>query len=53
MKTARLLSSGALSLSLLAGSGRASGSPYEAAMLGSRLPPLGAPKAGNADGSSP
>ncbi|MBF3017367.1 DUF1329 domain-containing protein, partial [Pseudomonas aeruginosa] len=53
MKTARLLSSGALALSLLAGSVTAAVSPDEAAKLGSSLTPIGAQKEGNADGSIP
>ena len=53
MKTARLLSFGALALSLLAGSVTAAVSPDEAAKLGSSLTPIGAQKEGNADGSIP
>src|SRR3989338_9090334 len=49
----RLLQTGALALSLLAGSVMAAGSPEEANQLGTNLTPLGAEKAGNADGSIP
>ena len=52
MKTTRQLIS-ALTLSLLAGSVLAAVSPEEAAKLGTSLTPLGAEKAGNADGSIP
>ena len=52
MKTTRKLI-GAMALSLLAGSVLAAVSPEEAAKLGSSLTPLGAEKAGNADGSIP
>ena len=44
---------GAFTLSLLAGSVLAAVSPDEAAKLGASLTPLGAEKAGNADGSIP
>lgn len=44
---------GAFTLSLLAGSALAAVSPSEAAKLGTSLTPLGAEKAGNADGSIP
>ncbi|MBO3277397.1 DUF1329 domain-containing protein [Pseudomonas schmalbachii] len=55
MKTITKLQSGvlALSLSLLATSVLAAVSPEEAAKLGTTLTPLGAEKAGNADGSIP
>ncbi|MCY1290655.1 hypothetical protein D9M68_554280 [compost metagenome] len=46
-----LLKTGALALSLLATSVMAAVSPEEAARLGTTLTPLGAEKAGNADGS--
>ena len=49
----RLLQTGALALSLLAGSVMAAVSPEEANQLGTNLTPLGAEKAGNADGSIP
>ncbi|WP_252272021.1 DUF1329 domain-containing protein [Pseudomonas subflava] len=52
MKTTRQLIS-ALTLSLLAGSVLAAVSADEAAKLGTSLTPLGAEKAGNADGSIP
>jgi len=51
MKTTKLIT--ALTLSLLAGGVLAAVSPEEAAKLGSSLTPLGAEKAGNADGSIP
>jgi hypothetical protein len=54
MKTTKyLLQSGALALSLLATSVMAAVSADEAAKLGTTLTPLGAEKAGNADGSIP
>lgn len=53
MKTTTMLRTGALALSLLASSSWAAVSPEEAAQLGTRLTPLGAEKAGNADGSIP
>ena len=53
MKTARLLSSGALALSLLAGSVTAAVSPDEAAKLGSSLTLVGAEKAASSDGAIP
>ncbi len=52
MKTTRKLFS-VLALSLLASSVMAAASPEEAAKLGTTLTPLGAEKAGNADGSIP
>ncbi|WP_339459131.1 DUF1329 domain-containing protein [Pseudomonas sp. EA_105y_Pfl2_R69] len=52
MKTTRKLIS-ALTLSLLASSVLAAVSPEEASQLGTLLTPLGAEKAGNADGSIP
>lgn len=52
MKTTRKLFS-VLAFSLLASSVMAAVSPEEAAKLGSSLTPLGAEKAGNADGSIP
>ncbi|MBD9413278.1 DUF1329 domain-containing protein [Pseudomonas sp. PDM16] len=52
MKTTRQLIS-AITLSLLAGSVLAAVSQEDAAKLGSNLTPLGAEKAGNADGSIP
>ena len=52
MKTTRKLFS-VLALSLLASSVMAAASPEEAAKLGTSLTPLGAEKAGNADGSIP
>lgn len=52
MKTTRKLFS-VLALSLLASSVMAAVSPEEAAKLGTSLTPLGAEKAGNADGSIP
>ncbi|CAD5108417.1 DUF1329 domain-containing protein [Zestomonas carbonaria] len=51
MKAQKLIT--ALTLSLLAGSVLAAVSPEEAAKLGTSLTPLGAEKAGNADGSIP
>ncbi|UUY08308.1 DUF1329 domain-containing protein [Pseudomonas sp. J452] len=54
MKTTKfLLQSGVLALSLLATSVMAKVSPDEAAKLGASLTPIGAEKAGNADGSIP
>ena len=54
MKTTKyLLQSGALALSLLATSVMAAVSADDAAKLGTTLTPLGAEKAGNADGSIP
>ena len=53
MKSTRILQTGALALSLLACSVMAAVSPEEAAQLGASLTPLGAEKAGNADGSIP
>ena len=54
MKTTKyLLQSGALALSMLATSVMAAVSADEAAKLGTTLTPLGAEKAGNADGSIP
>ncbi|OEC33875.1 Protein of unknown function [Pseudomonas cuatrocienegasensis] len=53
MKTTRILQTGALALTLLAGSVWAAVSEQEAAQLGTTLTPLGAEKAGNADGSIP
>ncbi|MDD2050608.1 DUF1329 domain-containing protein [Pseudomonas putida] len=53
MNTIAIFQSGALALSLLAGSALAAVSPQEAAKLGTLLTPLGAEKAGNADGSIP
>ncbi|MDN7139832.1 DUF1329 domain-containing protein [Pseudomonas sp. JQ170] len=53
MKTTTLLRTGALTLSLLATSVLAAVSPQEAAQLDGNLTPLGAEKAGNADGSIP
>ena len=54
MKTTKsLLQTGALALSLLATSVMAAVSADEAAKLGTTLTPLGAEKAGNADGSIP
>lgn len=54
MKTTKfLLQSGALALSLLASSVMAAVSADEVAKLGNSLTPLGAEKAGNADGSIP
>ncbi|NQD80524.1 DUF1329 domain-containing protein, partial [Pseudomonas sp. CrR14] len=51
--TKRLLQTGAMALSLLACSVMAAVSQDEAAKLGNTLTPLGAEKAGNADGSIP
>ncbi|SDI44998.1 Protein of unknown function [Pseudomonas flavescens] len=51
--TKRLLQTGALTLSLLACSVMAAVSSDEAAKLGNTLTPVGAEKAGNADGSIP
>ncbi|MDQ7985633.1 DUF1329 domain-containing protein [Pseudomonas sp. G34] len=51
--TKRLLQTGALTLSLLATGVMAAVSADEAAKLGNTLTPLGAEKAGNADGSIP
>jgi len=51
--TRHLLQTGALALSLLASGVMAAVSPDEAAKLGSTLTPVGAEKAGNADGSIP
>ncbi|BAN48443.1 DUF1329 domain-containing protein [Metapseudomonas resinovorans] len=51
--TRTLLTTGALALSLLATSVMAKVSPDEAAQLGTSLTPMGAEKAGNADGSIP
>ncbi|MDP3815695.1 DUF1329 domain-containing protein [Pseudomonas sp.] len=51
--TRHLLQTGALALSLLASGAMAAVSPDEAAKLGSTLTPVGAEKAGNADGSIP
>ncbi|MFG0380044.1 DUF1329 domain-containing protein [Pseudomonas sp. zbq_18] len=54
MKTTKLLmQTGALAMSLLATSVMAAVSAEEAAKLGTTLTPLGAEKAGNADGSIP
>ena len=54
MKTTKILwQSGALALSLLAGSVMAAVSSDEAAKLGTSLTPVGAETAGNADGSIP
>ncbi|WCM54053.1 DUF1329 domain-containing protein [Pseudomonas sp. WJP1] len=53
MKTTSMLRASALTLSLLATSVLAAVSPQEAAQLGTTLTPLGAEKAGNADGSIP
>ena len=50
-KTRSLLQAGVLGLSLLATSVMAAVSADEAAKLGSTLTPMGAEKAGNADGS--
>ena len=51
--TKRLLQTGALTLSLLATGVMAAVSADEAAKLGNTLTPIGAEKAGNADGSIP
>lgn len=48
-----ILQCGALALSLLAANVMAAVSPDEANKLGTSLTPLGAEKAGNADGSIP
>ncbi len=53
MKTARLLSSGALALSLLAGSVTAAVSPDRGRQARQQPDPIGAQKEGNADGSIP
>ncbi|MBD9629982.1 DUF1329 domain-containing protein [Pseudomonas sp. PDM19] len=53
MKTISMMRTGALALSLLASAVMAAVSPEEAAQLGGSLTPLGAEKAGNADGSIP
>ncbi|PJI47302.1 MAG: outer membrane lipoprotein-sorting protein [Pseudomonas sp.] len=53
MKNTILMKTGALALTLLASSVMAAVSPQEAEQLGSSLTPLGAQKAGNADGSIP
>ncbi|MCY1409559.1 hypothetical protein D9M71_249120 [compost metagenome] len=53
MKTISMLRIGALTLSLLATGVMAAVSEQEAAKLGTTLTPLGAEKAGNADGSIP
>ncbi|WP_339510987.1 DUF1329 domain-containing protein [Pseudomonas sp. RL_15y_Pfl2_60] len=53
MKNTRILSTGALLLSLLASSVMAAVSEQEAAQLGTTLTPLGAEKAGNAEGTIP
>ncbi|MFC5698981.1 DUF1329 domain-containing protein [Pseudomonas sp. GCM10022186] len=53
MNNKKLMQSGALALSLLATSVMAKVSPDEAAKLGTSLTPIGAEKAGNADGSIP
>ncbi|NQD95240.1 DUF1329 domain-containing protein, partial [Pseudomonas sp. CrR25] len=53
MKNTRILQTGALALTLLASSVMAAVSEQEAAQLGASLTPLGAEKAGNADGSIP
>jgi len=53
MTTKNLLQTGVLALSLLATSVMAAVSADEAAKLGTTLTPLGAEKAGNADGSIP
>ncbi|MCY1291787.1 DUF1329 domain-containing protein [Metapseudomonas sp. CR1201] len=53
MKSISVLKSSALALSLLATGVMAAVSPQEAAQLGTTLTPLGAEKAGNADGSIP
>ncbi|MCY1286703.1 hypothetical protein D9M68_281810 [compost metagenome] len=52
-RTITMLQTGALALSLLASSVMAAVSPDEAAKLGTTLTPVGAEKAGNADGSIP
>lgn len=48
-----ILQCGVLALSLLAANVMAAVSPQEAAKLGTTLTPVGAEKAGNADGSIP
>ncbi|MGP3791365.1 DUF1329 domain-containing protein [Pseudomonas sp. B392_1p] len=53
MKTKTLMQTGALALSLLAGSVMAAVSESEAAKLGTTLTPIGAEKAGNAAGTIP
>ncbi|MCY1406243.1 hypothetical protein D9M71_215030 [compost metagenome] len=53
MNSISILRTGALALSLLSCSVMAAVSPQEAAQLGTTLTPLGAQKAGNADGSIP
>jgi hypothetical protein len=53
MKTKILMQTGALALSLMAGSVLAAVSADEAAKLGKSLTPVGGEKAGNADGSIP
>ncbi|CAD5109286.1 DUF1329 domain-containing protein [Zestomonas carbonaria] len=53
IKHRTLMQTGALALSLLATSVMAKVSPEEAARLGTSLTPIGAEKAGNADGSIP
>ncbi|MDD2058532.1 DUF1329 domain-containing protein [Pseudomonas sp. GD03860] len=53
MKSTLVKQLGALALSMLATSVMAAVSPEEAAKLGTTLTPLGAEKAGNADGSIP
>ena len=53
MNTTRILQTGALVLTLLASGVMAAVSEQEAAQLGANLTPLGAEKAGNADGSIP
>ncbi|MNO65370.1 hypothetical protein D3C76_561240 [compost metagenome] len=53
MKACNVLKMSALALTLLASSVMAAVSPEEAAKLGTSLTPVGAEKAGNADGSIP
>src|SRR5262245_2181840 len=53
IKSRPLMQASALALSLLATSVLAKVSPDEAAKLGASLTPMGAEKAGNADGSIP
>ncbi|SDN78283.1 DUF1329 domain-containing protein [Pseudomonas jinjuensis] len=53
MKTRTMIHVGALAITLLASSVMAAVSPEEAAQLGTTLTPLGAEKAGNADGTIP
>lgn len=53
MKTKILMQTGALALSLMAGSVLAAVSAEEAAKLGKSLTPVGGERAGNADGSIP